>query len=179
VTSYSTDLYLTASHRRIIWSTTSFHLRLRENDTPNSWASSPHTGAHNIPSLSQRGTTHPSHGHTQLMGFLTPHRGTQRSISVSERNNTPISWAHPTHGLPHRPTHSVYVLEDVSRSCNHQQFLSCMGLSNSSSTPSHSSHSLSLSLSLHITSIASSDVDWETCRVCRVYNCIQGCSSII
>jgi hypothetical protein len=72
---------------------TSFHLRLRENDTPNSWASSPHTGAHSIPSPSQRGTTHPSHGHTQLMGFLTPHRGTQRSFSVSERNNTPNSWA--------------------------------------------------------------------------------------
>jgi hypothetical protein len=176
--SKSTDLYLTASHRRIIWSITSsqlsaqrrtvnpshgllhpsqgthrfisvskrtthpahghlpsqghttFHLRLREErhthlmGTPNSWASSPHTGAHNIPSPSQRGTTHPSHGHTQLMGFLTPHRGTQRSISVSERNNTPISWAHPTHGLSHRPTHSVCVLEDVSRSCNHQHSLS-------------------------------------------------------
>jgi hypothetical protein len=117
--------------------------RFISNDTPISWASSllrgtqrsisvsertthpshghlPYTGAHNVPSPSQRGTTHPSHGHTQLMGFLTPHRGTQRSISVSERNNTPISWAHPTHGLSHRPTHSVCVLEDVSRSCNHQ-----------------------------------------------------------
>jgi hypothetical protein len=112
-TSYSTDLYLTASHRRIIWSITSsqlsaqrrpvhrfisvsertthpthglphptqghttFHLRLREEPhthlmgTPNSWASSPHTGAHNVPSPSQRGTTHPSHGHTQLMGSLS------------------------------------------------------------------------------------------------------------
>jgi hypothetical protein len=70
-----------------------FHLRLRENDTPNSWASS-------------------------------LHRGTQRSISVSERNYTPISWAHPTHGLSLRPTHSVCVLEDVSRNCNHQHSLS-------------------------------------------------------
>jgi hypothetical protein len=75
---------------------TTFHLRLREElhthlmGTPNSWASSPHTGAHNVPSSSQRGTTHPSHGHTQLMGSLT--------------------WL----------THSVCVLEDVSRSCNHQ-----------------------------------------------------------
>jgi hypothetical protein len=56
---------------------TTFHLCLREErhthlmGTPNSWASSPHTGAHNIPSPSQRGTTHPSHGHTQLMGSLT------------------------------------------------------------------------------------------------------------
>jgi hypothetical protein len=103
---------------------TSFHLCLRENDTPNSWDSSPHTGAHNIPSLSQRGTTHSSHGYTQLTGFLTPHRGTQRSISVSERNNTPISWAHPTHGISHRPIHSVCVLEDVSHNCNHQHSLS-------------------------------------------------------
>jgi hypothetical protein len=92
---------------------TSFHLHLRENDTPNSWASSPHTGAHNIPSPSQRGTTHPSHGHT-------PHRGTQCSFSVSERNNTPMSWAHPTYGLSLRPIQSVYVLEDVSCNCNHQ-----------------------------------------------------------
>jgi hypothetical protein len=111
--SKSTDLYLIASHRRIIWSITScqlfaqwrpvhrfisvsestthpthelphlaqghtmFHLRPRVEPhthlmgTPNSWDSSPHIGAHNIPSLSQRGTTHPSHGHTQLMGFLT------------------------------------------------------------------------------------------------------------
>jgi hypothetical protein len=62
--------------------------------TLNSWASSPHIGAHNIPSPSQRGTTHPSHGNTQLMGFLIG-----------------------------RLT-SVYVLEDVSCSCNHQHSLS-------------------------------------------------------
>jgi hypothetical protein len=49
------------------------------------------------------------------------HRGTQRSISVLERNNTPISWAHPTHGISHMLTHSVCVLEDVSCNCNHQQ----------------------------------------------------------
>jgi hypothetical protein len=89
--------------------------RFISNDTPISWASSPH-----------RGTQPQSQGntHTHLMGILTPHRGTQRSISVSERNDTPISWAHPTHGLSHRPTHSVCVLEDVSRSCNHQHSLS-------------------------------------------------------
>jgi hypothetical protein len=73
---------------------TTFHLRLREEPhthlmgTPNSWASSPHTGAHNVPSPSQRGTTHPSHG------------------------------------LSLRPTHSDCVLEDVSRSYNHQHSLS-------------------------------------------------------
>jgi hypothetical protein len=91
----------------------------------------------------QRRTVNPSHGllhpsqgyttfhlclreepHTQLMGFLTPHRGTQRSFSISERNHTPSSWAHPTHGLSLRPTYSVCVLEDVSRSCNHQHSLS-------------------------------------------------------
>jgi hypothetical protein len=68
--------------------------RFISNDTPISWESSllrgtqrsisvsertthpshghlPYTGAHNVPSPSQRGTTHPSHGHTQLMGSLT------------------------------------------------------------------------------------------------------------
>jgi hypothetical protein len=63
------------------------------NDTPISWASSllrdtqcfisvsermthpthgniPYTGEHNVPSLSHRGTTNPSHGHTQLMVSL-------------------------------------------------------------------------------------------------------------
>jgi hypothetical protein len=88
--------------------------------TPNSWASSLHIGAPNIPSPSQRGTTHPSNGHTQLMGFLTPHRGTQHSISISKRKNTLISWKNPTHGLSHMPTHSFCVLEDVSCNCNHQ-----------------------------------------------------------
>jgi hypothetical protein len=47
---------------------TTFHLRLREEPhtqlmgTPNSWASSAQTGGHNVPSPSQRGTTHPTHG---------------------------------------------------------------------------------------------------------------------
>jgi hypothetical protein len=56
---------------------TYFHLCLREElhthlmCTPNSWDSSPHIGAHNVPSPSQRGTTHPSHGHIQLMVSLT------------------------------------------------------------------------------------------------------------
>jgi hypothetical protein len=107
-------------------------LYTEENDTPITWAPSPLTVVHIVSSQ----TTHPSHGHshptqghthryTHLMGILTPHRGTQRSISVSERNDTPITWAHPTHGLSHRPTHSVYVLEDVSRSCNHQHLGGC------------------------------------------------------
>jgi hypothetical protein len=76
------------------------------NDKPISWASSllrgtqrlifvsermthpshgnlPYTWAHNVPSLSQRGTTHPTHGHTQLMGFLTPHKGTHHLFFIS------------------------------------------------------------------------------------------------
>jgi hypothetical protein len=86
-------------------------LYTEENDTPITWAPSPLTGVHIVSSQ----TTHPSHGHPH------PTQGhTQRPISVSERNDTPISWAHPTHGLSHRLTHLVCVLEDVSRSCNHQ-----------------------------------------------------------
>jgi hypothetical protein len=84
----------------------------------------PFSGAQNIPSLSQRGTTHPAHEHTQLMGYLTPHRGTQCSFFVLERNYTPKSWAQPTHGISLRSTHSVCVLEDVSHSSNHQHSLS-------------------------------------------------------
>jgi hypothetical protein len=83
---------------------------------------------------------------TQLMGFPTqghttfhlrlreePHTQSwdsphytraQHSIFVSERNHTPISWAHPTHGLSLRPTHLFCVLEDVSCNCSHQHSLS-------------------------------------------------------
>jgi hypothetical protein len=83
---------------RIIWSTTSSQIS------------------------TQRRMIHPSHGHlhpsqgytsfhlkrhTHIMGILTPYRGTQRPISVSEMNVTPITWAHPTHGLSHRSSHSV------------------------------------------------------------------------
>jgi hypothetical protein len=56
---------------------TTFHLCLKEEPhthlmgSPNSWASSPHTGARNVPYPSQRETTNPSHGHVQLMGSLS------------------------------------------------------------------------------------------------------------
>jgi hypothetical protein len=51
-------------------------------------------------------------------------RSAQHSSSVLDRNHIPISWAHPTHGLSLRSTQSVWVLDDVSRSCNHQHSLS-------------------------------------------------------
>jgi hypothetical protein len=66
---------------------TTFHLHLKRMTHP-THGHLPYTGAHSIPSPSQRGTTHPSHG------------------------------------LSHRPTHSIYVLEDVSRIFNHQHSLS-------------------------------------------------------
>jgi hypothetical protein len=84
------------------------------NDTPISWASSLHRSTQHSISVSERNDT-------PISCASSLYRGTQRSIFVSKRNNTPISWAQPTHGLSHRPTHSVCVLEDVSRSCNHQQ----------------------------------------------------------
>jgi hypothetical protein len=77
---------------------TSFHLRLREKDTPNSWASSPHTGAHNVPSPSQRGTTHPSHENTQLMG------------SLSGRLTQSVSW---------RMSHAVVIINTPSQLGRH------------------------------------------------------------
>jgi hypothetical protein len=86
-TSNSMDLFFTALHRRIIWSITSSQL-----STINpSHGLIPFSGEHSISVLERN--QHPSHGHTQLMGFLTPHRGTQHSLSVSERNHTPNSWA--------------------------------------------------------------------------------------
>jgi hypothetical protein len=113
------------------------------NDTPISWACSllrgtqrsifvlermthpahghlPYTGAHNVPSPSQR------ERHTELMGIFPTQGHTTFHLRLREEQHThlmgtPISWAHPTHGLSHRLTHSVCVLEDVSRNCNHQQ----------------------------------------------------------
>jgi hypothetical protein len=77
----------------------------------------PHRGTHRFISI-KRGTTHPMHGHPH------PTQGHTSSHLSPKRNDTPISWAHPTHGLSHRSTHSICVLEDVSRSCNHQHSLS-------------------------------------------------------
>jgi hypothetical protein len=125
------------SHGRIIWSITSSQLSAqRRTVNPSHGLLHTLTGVHIVSSPSQR------ERHTQLIGFLTPHRGTQHSISISERNHTPNSWAssphtgahnvpsssqrgttHPSHGLSLKPTHSVYVLEDVSRSYNHQHQL--------------------------------------------------------
>jgi hypothetical protein len=64
----------------------------------------PHRGTHIVSSQ----MTHPSHGNP-------PHIGAHNIPYQSQRRMT-----HPTHGLSHRPTHSVYVLEDVSQSCNNQ-----------------------------------------------------------
>jgi hypothetical protein len=73
---------------------TLFHLCLRENDTPNSWAS-PHRGTQHSISVSER-------NHMPSSWASSPTQGhTSHSISVSKRNHTPISWAHPAHGLPH------------------------------------------------------------------------------
>ena len=102
-TSKSTDLYLTESHRRIIWSITSSQLFAQrrtvnpshgfsERKTYPAHGNIPYIGAHSVPYPSHRGTTHPSHRHTQIMGFLTPHKGTQCSVFVS-RGTT-----HPSHG---------------------------------------------------------------------------------
>jgi hypothetical protein len=111
--------FLTALHRRIIGSIIST-LCTEENNKPITWAPSPLTGVHNIPSPSQRETTHPTHGlphptrgHSTFLLHLIEEPHTQFM-------GTPNSWAHPTHGLSFKPTYSACVLEDVSRSCNHQ-----------------------------------------------------------
>jgi hypothetical protein len=67
---------------------TSFHRCLRENDTPNSWAS-PHRGTQHSIFVLER-------NHTPI-SWTSLHRGTQHSISVSERNHTPSSRASSPH----------------------------------------------------------------------------------
>jgi hypothetical protein len=64
---------------------TSFHLCLR---TIHPTHGLPHTGAHNIPSPSQRGTTYPAHG--------LPYTRAHNIPSPSQRGTT-----HPAHGLHH------------------------------------------------------------------------------
>jgi hypothetical protein len=83
---------------------TSFHLRLRENDTHPTHGL-PHTGAHNIPSLSHRGTTHPAHG------IPHPTQGTTLHIRLREEPHTdlmgtPKSWA----SSPHTGVHTTFLL---------------------------------------------------------------------
>jgi hypothetical protein len=112
------------SHRHVQLNRSSFSLRY----TGESSGVSSQLSAQRRTVNPSHGLLHPSQGyttfhlrlreepHTQLMGFLTPHRGTQLRVpSPSQRGTT-----HPTHGLSLRSTHSVCVLEDVSRSCNHQ-----------------------------------------------------------
>jgi hypothetical protein len=69
----------------------------------------PHSGTHCFIS-----------NNTPMSWESSPNKGKKHSISVLKRNNTPISWENPTYRLSHRSTHSVCVLEDVSRSYNHQ-----------------------------------------------------------
>jgi hypothetical protein len=77
-----------------------------------------HLEYHIVSSLTQRRTTHPSHGHPH------PTQGDTSSHLIPETNDAPISWAHPPHGLSHMSTQlslrGERVLENVSRSCNHQ-----------------------------------------------------------
>jgi hypothetical protein len=103
---------------------TSFHLHLRENDTPNSWASSPRIGAHSVPSSYQR-----EEPHTHLMR-LHPTHGTPNSSPHTTAHNVPSlsqrGTTHPYHGhtqlmgfLTGRLTQSVSWR--MSHDCNHQQ----------------------------------------------------------
>jgi hypothetical protein len=85
--------------------------RFISNDTPISWASSLLRGTQRSISISER-MTHLDHGNI-------PYTGAHNAPSPSQRGTT-----HPSHGLSHRPTHSVCVLEDVSHNSNHQHSLS-------------------------------------------------------
>jgi hypothetical protein len=62
---------------------TLFHLNPKRNDTPIKWAPSPHTAVHIISSQSRE------ERHTHLMGILTPQRGTHRFISIQRGTTHP------------------------------------------------------------------------------------------
>jgi hypothetical protein len=97
---------LVLNHKHVQLSRSSFSLRYTGESSGVSSQISAQRRTINPP----HGILHPSQGyttfhlrlreepHTQLMGFLTPHRGTERSFFVSERNHTqlmgtPNSWA--------------------------------------------------------------------------------------
>jgi hypothetical protein len=105
---------------------TSFHLCLRTMHTTHG-LSYVHlcsaTGMSNSTDLLSHYVTQENHLEYHL-NSLAQKRSAQHSSSVSDRNHIPISWAHPTHGLSLRSTQSIYVLEDISRKCNHQHSLS-------------------------------------------------------
>jgi hypothetical protein len=88
--------------------------RFISNDTPISWASSPHTGSYTL--------MHPSHGHPHpTQGHIAFHHSL-REERHTHLMGTPNSWAlSQVISLSLRGEH---VLEDVSRSCNHQHSLS-------------------------------------------------------
>jgi hypothetical protein len=96
------------------------HLRVSSQLSahPSHGLPSPLTGAHNIPSLSQRGTTHPTHGIPHPTQGHTTFLLRLREEPHTHLMGTPNSWAFS------QASHSVCVLEDVSRNCNHQHSLS-------------------------------------------------------
>jgi hypothetical protein len=133
-TSYSTDLYLpesTGESSRVPRRLNSLHRgeryihhmgtftphrgthRFISNDTPISWESSPHTRAYT--------STHPSHGHSHPTQEHTTSHLSLREERHTHLMGTPNSWAlSDVVSLSLRVEH---VLEDVSRSCNHQHSL--------------------------------------------------------
>jgi hypothetical protein len=96
---------------------------------------------------------------------------TQCSSSVPDRNHTPISWAHPTHGLSLRSTHSVCFLEDVSCSCNHQHSLSAREAF--STRPSLSQKYSNFVLASGLVKIFAICSWVGRCCICTVFLCIM------
>jgi hypothetical protein len=119
------------SHRHVQLNRSSFSLRY----TGESSGVSSQLSAQRRTVNPSHGLLHPSQGyttfhlrlreepHTQLMGFLTPHRGTQRSFSISERNHTPNSWAFSqgflTQSVSWRMSHAAVIINTPSQLGRH------------------------------------------------------------
>jgi hypothetical protein len=106
---------------------TMFHLCLKENDTPNSWASSLHKGTQRSIFVSERNNTpiswaHPTHGHTQLMGSLIGRLTQSMSWRMSHAAviiNTPSQLGR------HSPSGQVlHKVLELLLGCSHQYSLS-------------------------------------------------------
>jgi hypothetical protein len=92
-----------------------------------------HLEYHIVSILTERRTIHPSHGHTQPLGDdSTLQRRTMPQplgddSTLTQRRTMPHHVGMPNTGLPLRSTQLSHrgerILEDVSRSCNHQHSL--------------------------------------------------------
>ena len=110
------------SHKDVILNRSLSQLSPQEN----------HLEYHIVSTLTQRRTIHPSHGHTQPLGDdstlqkRTMPQPLGDDSTLTQRRTMPHHVGMPNTGVPLKSTQlslrGERVLEDVSRSCNHQHY---------------------------------------------------------